>query len=733
MPQPGDRISVASARIMEVRTRRDGGWCACILKVEQGPNDLLRHHIHASGLIPNANEGRYFACELSFHPHPKFGPQWKVERAVPTTPMTPAGLIAYLEETIPGIGPRRAAALVEQFGSELMNVLDADDAVQRVHSTCGISDKVAEGLISAWKTVREDSRLSVTLLDAGWSMTQVARARERFGTGIAAILASDPYRLMAIRGIGFKLADAVAIKIGIAEAHPGRLGAAAAHILEEEAGEGHCWMPFPDLVAGTATLLALEQATVDSRLAPLLGHPDRQRDALVIRDASDRCWLRRLWQAHQSVTNAVVRRISTPRDMGEAHQGLRPIDGLSLTAEQQAAVEGVIGRTLVILTGGPGTGKTTVIRAIIDACIERMHAPRIRLAAPTGKAAKRLSDSTGRDAGTIHRLLEWSDDGPRRNSGNPVEADVVVVDETSMLDLELAASLLEALPPACRLVLVGDVDQLPSVGPGQVLADLIAGGAPTYRLTMVHRQAQGSLILRAAHAVNEGTVPEPGKDFKNDDLFFVRQPEDDLLVERVVRMVSETVPVQRGIQTNDIRVLVPINRGNCGVDAINRRLRDRLNPADPRKAEIGKGEDVIRVGDRLVWLTNSAEYALVNGEELTLIGVDKDPKGLHAVLMADGDRRIRMPVASLDVRLAYAFTIHKSQGSEYPAVIIVLHKSAWRMLERRLLYTAITRAKKLCLLVGDSRALARAVDNLDSTGRRSGLADDLKRAVTAEE
>lgn len=651
MPQPGDRISVESARIMGIRTRRDGGWCACVMQVEQGPSDMLRHQLSVSGLIPDAEEGRYFACALSFQPHPKFGPQWKVEQAVPTTPMTSAGLIAYLEETIPGIGPRRAATLVERFGSDLMQVLDAADAVQRVHATCGISIKVAEGLVTAWTAAREDRRLSVTLLDAGWAMSQVARARERFGSGIAIILATDPYRLMAVRGIGFKLADAVAVKIGIAGDHPGRLGAAAAHVLDEEADEGHCWLAFPDVVTKTAALLSLDIAVVEGRLPALLGHANQPHDALVIRDATNRCWLRRLWQAHRSVTDAVVRRITTPRDMGAAHQGLRPVDGLSLTHEQQAAVEGVIGRTLVVLTGGPGTGKTTVVRAIIDACVERMQAPRIRLAAPTGKAAKRLADSTGRDAGTIHRLLEWGDEGPRRNPDNPVEADVVVVDEASMLDLELAAALLEALPPTCRLVLVGDVDQLPSVGPGQVLADLIAGGAPTYRLTLVHRQAQGSLILRAAHAVNTGAMPVSGTDFDNDDLFFARQPEEDLLVERVVRMVAETVPARRGIPPKDIRVLVPINRGDCGVDAINRRLRDRLNPPDPGKAEIGRGDDLLRVGDRLVWLTNSAEHALVNGEELTLVGVEKDAKGLHAVLLADGDRRIRIPVPALDVRL----------------------------------------------------------------------------------
>jgi exodeoxyribonuclease V alpha subunit len=727
MPEIGERLVLEAVELLSMRAQREGGWCAAQMRVDQGPSAYKGRHLTVSGVIPGAAEGRWYAVELSYAPHATYGPQWRIERAVPSTPMTPKALVAYLAGTIEGIGPKRAGDLVARFGDRLPAVLSAPDAEQQLIAASILKLKVIRKLLCAWQEVREQARIDVTLLDAGCTMGQIGRIRTRFGLALAQILAVDPYRLVSVRGVSFTQADAVARALGVALEHPRRIAAAAVHALNEAADDGHCWTMWGALVTEVAQLLALSPTTVEAQLAPQVSGQNND-ETLVIRDVQQRCWLRGLWLAQQNVVQVVAERLSTPRELGVAHTALTPVNGLVLTDEQAHAVAGVIGHSLVVLTGGPGTGKTTVVKSILATVCAHLAAPRIFLAAPTGKAARRLSESTGIAATTIHRLLEWAEDGPKRTADKPIAADLVVVDEASMLDLTLAAAaLLVALPPACRLVLVGDVDQLPPVGPGQVLADLIAGGAATYRLTAVHRQAGGSLILSAAHAVNHGQSPISGRDFTHDDLFIIPLDDEEAIVERVVRMVTTTITAQRGIAAADIRVLAPVYKGACGIDALNERLREQLNPAGPQTSEIIHGERLLRTGDRLVWLTNTPEHGLVNGEELLLSGIVRTPSGTKVELTTDDGKRLTLPLNEVDARLAYALSVHKSQGSEYAAVIVVLHRSAWPLLERRLLYTAITRAKKLCLLVGEERALRRAVTNAEAQIRRSGLAEDLRQ------
>jgi exodeoxyribonuclease V alpha subunit len=732
MPVVGERLTLDAVELLNLRAQREGGWCAAQLRVEQGPAAYVGHHLAVSGVIPGAEEGRWYAVEVSYAPHPTYGPQWRIERAVPSTPITPKALVSYLAGTIPGIGPQRARDLVKRFGDRLPSVLNAADAEQQLIAASILKVKVIRGLVAAWRAVQDQARTDVTLLDAGCSMGQIARIRTRFGAALTQVLANDPYRLVAVRGVSFTQADAVARAIGIAAEHPRRIAAAAVHLLREAADDGHCWTPWVDLVQEVAELLHLSLSLTGDQLDRQLASTTNDDDALIVRDPQQRCWLRGLWLAQQIVLKVAAQRIATPRQLGAAHTALPPVNEFPLTTEQAHAVAGVIGYSLVVLTGGPGTGKTTVVKTIIATVCARVKTPRIRLAAPTGKAARRLSESTGMEATTIHRLLEWAEDGPKRTSDKPLVADLVVVDEASMLDLNLAAALMAALPAACRLLLVGDVDQLPPVGPGQVLADLIAGGAATYRLTAVHRQAGGSLILTAAHAVNQGQPPVSGRNFDHDDLFVIPLDDEQAVVDRVVRMVTTTITAQRGITPTDIRVLAPIYKGTCGIDALNERLREHLNPPGPHAVDLIHGERTFRTGDRLVWLTNTPEHGLVNGEELLLSGIQRTPTGTQIELTTDDGKRLILPLNEVDARLAYALSVHKSQGSEYAAVIVVLHRSAWPLLERRLLYTAITRAKKLCLIVGEERALRRAVTNHETQIRRSGLADDLRQRLRAD-
>ncbi len=724
--QPQEQFDVPSARLVEIRAQRDGAWIAGRAAIEQGPEALIDRLVSLAGVLPGAAVGRYYALRLEYAPHPRYGDQYKILRARPAMPRTRAGLAAYIKHHIHGIGTRRSAALLNAFGVELPAVLDAPDAAARVREQVRIPHRVLEDLLEEWRAVRDSADLEIALHGAGCSPRQIARMHDRFGLALPTVASSEPYRLMEVRGLTFRHADAIARHFGCDARDPSRCLAAIAEALRLETAQGHCWTAWSEVCRAAAGLVALDPASLGAIVAAL---PPEQ--TFFIRDAHDRTWLPHLHAAHRTLVAAIAARRDLRLPALSAHTGIPPVDGLTLTDEQEAAVAGVLDHALAVLTGGPGTGKTTVVRSIINAFAARFTDPHIRLAAPTGKAAKRMSESCGCAATTVHRLLEWQQDGPKRNADNPVPADLVIIDEASMLDHELAAQLLRGLSDACRLVFVGDVDQLPPVGPGQFLAEIIAAGVATYRLSVVQRQAKTSLVVAAAAAIKQGRFPafadRPGR-----DLYLLGDLTRPAIREHILNYVRSDIPRRTGIATRDIRVLIPQYRGDCGIDAINALLQDALNPPADGRDEIPIGRDArARVGDRLLWQSNLPELGLVNGTELTLEALVTQEGETKARIRDDDGRVQDIAVHQLDVRLAYALSIHKAQGSEYPACIVVIDPAGGALLNRRLVYTALTRARRLCVILGQRTTLARAIGNDRDESRRSGLADDLCRS-TAE-
>ena len=660
----------------------------------------------------------------------KWGRQFRIETYHLRAPTTLVGIAKFLGSgVIPGIGPELARRLVEKFGMDTLDVIDHHPA--RLEEVPGIGSSRAAKIASAWAEHRHIQDVMVFLHGHGVSAAFAARIVKRYGKEAIAKVRENPYRLAVdVWGIGFRTADAIAEKLGIARDAPERLAAGLLHVLEDALEDGHLHVPEPELYATAAELLAVDP----DKLRTPLAHLEHAR-RVVKETLGDRgiCVSElAAWQAETEAATAFAALIATPArpvalDVDAAIADVEVKTGLALAAQQRRAVAAALVDKCVVITGGPGVGKTTIVRAIVTCAALTRRA--VALAAPTGRAAKRLQESTGVEAMTLHRLLEYQPQtgGFARGATEPLDADLVIVDETSMVDVPLLRALLVAIRPSAQLVLVGDVDQLPSVGPGAVLADVIASGAATVvRLTEIFRQAAQSRIVVSAHRINRGELPDldPPADGATTDFYFVERDDAEAARATVVQLVAERIPAKFGHDAiAGIQVLTPMHRGDLGTAALNAALQARLNPPGP--AELVRGDRAFRAGDKVMQLRNDYDKGVFNGDIGVIAAVDPDAAVLR-IDFADG-RVAEYERAELDQLVhAYAVSVHKSQGSEYPAVVLPLATQHYMMLQRSLLYTAVTRGKRLVVLVGSRRAIGMAVRNATARQRHTWLAERIR-------
>ncbi len=655
----------------------------------------------------------------------RFGPQFRVASYVEVAPATLEGIRRYLGSgLIRGIGAELAGRIVERFGIETLEILDRDPA--RIGDVPGIGPSRARAVRDAWSAQREVRKVMVFLQGYGVSPAFAARIYKRYGGAAIARVRENPYRLaFDIWGIGFLSADQLAAALGVAREAPARLEAGVRHVLDEEAAAGHVFVGRRRLIARAAALLAQPEEAVDAAIDRLARAGEVAIDASVVDDSADPAvYETGLFRAETALFAGLRRLLDGPAPavalgIDSAVAWYERQAGIALGRQQVEAVKLALGAKVAVITGGPGVGKTTIVRGIVSILARQQL--RVTLAAPTGRAAKRLADATGALASTLHRLLEWRPASATfgRNAGRPLEADVLVVDEASMLDVRLGADLVAALAPSARLVLVGDVDQLPSVGPGAVLGDVIASGAvPTVRLTEIYRQAAQSAIVVNAHRIHDGELPDLGGSADR-DFFFLEEEEPAKAAELIRDLVAVRLPRRYGLAPRDIQVLSPMHRGELGAGNLNALLQEALTAGAPG---LERGARILRVGDKVMQIRNDYDKEVWNGDSGLVERVEAD-----ALCVRFDDRLIDYGFDELDtLALAYAATVHKAQGSEYEAVVVPVHTQHYMMLQRNLLYTAVTRGKRLVVLVGTRRALGIAVRNAEVSARASGLAARLR-------
>jgi exodeoxyribonuclease V alpha subunit len=701
----------------------DGEFVIWSASLENGRPLTLR------GALGHVVAGESIVVAGAVERHARYGWQFSVESFRSTLPHTADGVERWLRRRVPGIGPTFARAIVEHFGAEhVFAELDRDpERLREVRTKAGraISRRAMERAVEAWREVAAIREVEAFLFSHGIGAGLAARLVRTYGTDVIAVLEDDPYRLTEVPRIGFRVADGVARSLGIELDAPQRLRAGLLFVLGEAAGNGNVFLPLPELWQAATRLLEVHDA---APLEAALTRLAREDEVVLERE---RAYLAEPWEAETRLAAALAERAAAPD--GELFDPPGRPERIEVSDEQWQIVELVRTRPLVLLTGLPGAGKTHTQRVIVE--LARRAGIRVLLCAPTGKAARRMRDLTGHDALTIHRALGYSPNEDRflRDEDDPLSNDVelVIVDEASMLSLELADALFRAAGD-CHVLLVGDTDQLPPIGPGRVLADLVdSDAAPRVHLTAIYRQAARSLIIRSARRINEGRPPflslaeahaELGEQELDDDFFWISRSGPEALRETVLELVCDALPRRGFNPRTEVMTLVPMRRGIVGLTELNAELEQRLNPSGtPIVREL-------RVGSRIVQTRNdyTPEREVMNGEVAFVLAWDEE-EGEALLSLDDGEREIVVPATALETyQLAWALTIHRAQGSQFPAVVAPWSTQYHVMLSRPLLYTAVTRAQRLCVLAGEQRALLTAVARGEGRTRHSSLAERLR-------
>jgi exodeoxyribonuclease V alpha subunit len=723
-PVPGGPDDALSGQVERV-TFHNEETGFCILKVKvQG----RKEPVAVLGSLPSVAPGEWVTAQGSWERDRDHGIQLKAHKLKTQPPTSLEGIEKYLGSgMIKGIGPVYATKLVKKFGENVFDIIENQS--KRLQEVEGIGRERRQRIKDAWAEQKVVRDIMLFLHAHGLGTNRAVRIYKSYGAEAIELIRSDPYRLARdIHGIGFHSADNVAEKLGLEADSLLRARAALEHLLDHATTEGHCALPQRDLLEGATRLLEVDEAVVaeaferhlkDGKILAERIEGEEMIFLPLLRDAEERI-------ARQLRSLADTGTPEPAIDVEKAIPWVEGKTGRKLSSSQHEALRTALRSRAVVITGGPGVGKTTLVQSLLKI----LTAKKLKciLAAPTGRAAQRLAEATGLEASTLHRLLEFQPGrgGFQRNASNPLEGDVVVIDEVSMVDVPLMSRLLDAIPRKARLILVGDADQLPSVGPGLVLGDIIRSGMmPVVHLREIFRQAGDSRIISGAHAINRGEIPDIIEAPKDSDFVFIDREDLEECAATLVSMVRDRLPKHLGIDPiEEIQILSPMHRGSLGIKELNARLQGSLNPRSEYRDEFQAYGNLFRVGDKVIQTSNNYDKEVFNGDIGRIRSMDKEER---QVIVRFGQREVIYEFGELDeLELAYAITIHKSQGSEFPVVVIPLAMQQYLLLQRNLLYTGVTRGKRMVVLIGQKKALGMAVRNESTRHRHGGLLQRLK-------